>query len=268
MCLAALSSPPWERSISSGCTVSVKNLVYRYGGGADKPAAVDGISFEVAAGERLAIIGASGAGKSTFLLHLNGVLLPASGHIEIGGLAVEPANLREIRRRAGIVFQNPDDQLFTPTVEEDIAFGPLNMGLSRDEVRGRVTKALEQMRLAGYEKRSTHELSFGEKRRVSLATVLAMSPEVIGFDEPFANLDPGMVEQLIDVIRALPATVILVSQEILPAIACADRIAVFHRGQLAAIGPAMEIAANRPLLAQCGVDFHYQGHIWDRLHGR
>jgi cobalt/nickel transport system ATP-binding protein len=193
------------------------------------------------------------------------VLLPSAGTIEIGGTPVHPGTLRQIRSRAGIVFQNPDDQLFTPTVEEDIAFGPLNMGCPHDEVRERVHEALRQMRLEGYESRGTHELSYGEKRRVALATVLAMRPDVIGFDEPFANLDPGMVEQLVDVIASLPATVIVISQEILPAIACSDRIAIFHRGRIAAVGPSLEIARDRKLLAECGIDFHYQGRIWERI---
>jgi cobalt/nickel transport system ATP-binding protein len=171
----------------------------------------------------------------------------------------------QIRRNVGIVFQNPDDQLFTPTVEEDVAFGPLNMGCSVEEAHERVRIALSQMRLEGYEKRSTHELSFGEKRRVALATVLAMRPKVIGFDEPFANLDPGMVEQLVDLIRGLDATVILISQEILPAIASTDRLAVFYRGSVAAVGPTLDIASDRALLRRCGIDFHFYGDIWDRI---
>lgn len=257
---ARLSVVHWESSIS--CSVSIRDLGYRYGNG---KAALEGVSLEIQPGERLAILGASGAGKSTFLLHLNGILLPHTGVVEIGGVPVHAGTLREIRSRVGIVFQNPDDQLFTPTVEEDIAFGPLNMGCNSEEVRERVDGALRQMRLEGYETRGTHELSYGEKRRVALATVLAMRPQVIGFDEPFANLDPGMVEQLVEVIRGLDSTVIVISQEILPAIACSDRIAIFHQGRVAAVGPSLEIARNRQLLSDCGIDFHYQGRIWERL---
>lgn len=230
--------------------------------------ALDGLSLKVAAGERLGIIGQSGAGKSTFLLHLNGVLLPSSGAVRIDGETVCKSNLAAIRSRVGLVFQNPDDQLFTPTVEEDVAFGPLNMGCAGDEARERVRVALQQMRLEGYEKRSTHDLSFGEKRRVALATVLAMRPRVIAFDEPFANLDPGMVEQLITLIRGLDATVILISQEILPAIAAVDRLAVFHQGQIAAEGPALDIASDRMLLQRCGVDFHFYAGVWDQIASR
>jgi cobalt/nickel transport system ATP-binding protein len=245
-----------------GCGVTARNLVYRYGSGR---AVLDGVSLDIRPGERLAIIGPSGAGKSTFLLHLNGVLLAHSGSIEVGGIPVHSGTLRSIRSQVGIVFQNPDDQLFTPTVEEDVAFGPLNMGLRPDDARERVNEALHQMRLDGYGSRSTHELSYGEKRRVALATVLAMKPQVIGFDEPFANLDPGMVEQLVDVIRGLKATVVVISQEILPAIACSDRIAVLYEGKVARVGPSLEIAADRELLARCGIDFHYQGRIWQQI---
>lgn len=247
---------------SAGRRVQAENLVYRYGDG--RPA-LDGLSLDIEPGERLGIIGPSGAGKSTFLLHLNGVLLPDAGCVRIDGEPVRRDNLMRIRERVGIVFQNPDDQLFTPTVEEDVAFGPLNLGCGVEETRARVREALEQMRLQGCEKRSTHALSFGEKRRVALASVLAMRPSVIGFDEPFANLDPGMVEQLVTLLRGLRATVILISQEILPVVACADRIAVFHQGRVAAIGPAHAIAADRELLQRCGIDFHFYRPIWERI---
>ncbi|MBN8730111.1 MAG: ABC transporter ATP-binding protein [Acidobacteria bacterium] len=249
----------------SGCTIDAANLVYRY---PDGRLALDDLSLRVEAGERLGIIGPSGAGKSTFLLHLNGVLLPASGEVRIGDLPVRRDTLMQVRSRVGIVFQNPDDQLFTPTVEEDVAFGPLNMGCSPEETHERVSLALRQMRLEGYEKRSTHDLSFGEKRRVALATVLSMRPRVIAFDEPFANLDPGMVEQLVALIRSLDATVVLISQEILPAVAAVDRLAVIHGGKLAAVGPALEIAADRTLLRTCGIDFHYYAGVWEQILSR
>lgn len=245
-------------------SVEVEGLSYRY---PDGRVALDNVSLRVEPGECLGIIGHSGAGKSTFLLHLNGVLLPQTGSVKIDGIAVRRDNLRQIRERAGIVFQNPDDQLFTPTVEEDVVFGPLNQGLSADEAAARVREALAAMRLEGFDKRPVHELSFGEKRRVALATVLAMNPSVIGFDEPFANNDPDTVEQLVAVINALEATVVLVSQEILPALACSDRLAVFSEGKLAAIGPAFEIARDRELLKRCGADFHFLGEIWDQVTG-
>lgn len=244
------------------CSVEADNLVFRY---PDGRLALNQLSLAIAPGERLGIIGPSGAGKSTFLLHLNGVLLPSAGVVRIDGLPVCPANLPEIRRRVGIVFQNPDDQLFTPTVGEDVAFGPRNMGCSPQEIDERVHAALAEMRLDGYQHRGNHELSFGEKRRVALATVLSMRPNVIAFDEPFANLDPAMVEQLVALIRGLDATVILISQEILPAIASVDRLAVLYQGRIEAVGPALDIARDRSLLRRCGIDFHFYGDVWRRI---
>lgn len=248
-----------------GCRVQAEGLVYRYGDGRE---ALRGVSLDIAAGERVGIIGPSGAGKSTFLLHLNGVLLPTAGVMRVDGEAVTRENRMAIRSRAGILFQNPDDQLFTPTVGEDVAFGPRNMGCGEQETAERVRAALAAMRLEGSEGRHAQELSFGERRRAALATVLAMRPHVVGFDEPFANLDPSMVEQLVGLIRGLDATVILISQEILPAIASVDRLVVLQDGRVAADGPALDVASDRVLLQRCGIDFHYYGDIWRRIISR
>jgi cobalt/nickel transport system ATP-binding protein len=247
-----------------GHEVEVRDLAFSYH--KDHPV-LNGISLTIGAGERLGILGHSGAGKSTFLLHLNGILHPERGTIRIGSEAVTSENISKIRSRVGLVFQNPDDQLFNATVEEDVAFGPRNLGWPEAKVRDHVQKALQEMGLAGYENRPVHELSYGEKRRAALATVLSMEPNVIAFDEPFANLDPSMVEQLVDVIRSLDATVILVSQAILPALACCDRIAVFHQGRVEAVGSTDEIVTKRELLKTCGIDFHFYGQIWRRFFG-
>jgi cobalt/nickel transport system ATP-binding protein len=247
-----------------GCDVEVHDLAFGYH--KDQPV-LDGISLTIRAGERLGILGQSGAGKSTFLLHLNGILHPQRGTIRIGSESVKSENISKIRSQVGLVFQNPDDQLFNATVEEDVAFGPRNLGWPESKVREHVQKALHEMGLAGYESRPVHELSYGEKRRAALATVLSMEPRLIAFDEPFANLDPSMVEQLVEVIRNLDATVILVSQAILPALACCDRIALFHHGRVEAVGSTEEIATNRALLKACGIDFHFYGQIWRRFFG-
>ncbi len=250
---------------AGGCGVEVVDLAFAYH--PDRPV-LDGLSLEVTPGERLGIIGASGAGKSTFLLHLNGILYPQRGSVRIGGESVAPKNISSIRSQVGLVFQNPDDQLFNATVGEDVAFGPRNLGWTEAQVEEHVQKALDQMKLSGYATRPIHELSYGEKRRVALATVLSMQPRVVAFDEPFANLDPGMVEQLVQVIRGLEATVILVSQAILPALACCDRLAIFDRGHVAAVGPTEEIAGNREMLKSCGLDFHFYGRIWRQFFER
>lgn len=251
------ASPP-------ACAVEVEGLTYRY---PDGRLALDGVSLRIEPGECLGVVGPSGAGKSTFLLHLNGVLLPTAGSVRIDGLPVTKRNLPLVRSQVGIVFQDPDDQLFTPTVEEDVSFGLLNLGCPAEEAQARVRETLRELRLEGFEKRSTHELSFGEKRRVALATVLAMRPRVIGFDEPFANNDPATVEQLIRLVNGLPATAVLISQEILPALACADRLAVFRDGRIVAVGAALDIARDRALLRECGLDFYYYAGIWEQLAG-
>lgn len=226
---------------------------------------LNGIDLQIEPGERFGIIGPSGAGKSTLMLHLNGILTPDEGSVIIGDLEVNRESIAEIRQRVGLVFQNPDDQLFNPTVEEDVAFGPLNMGLKQDEVQQRVAEALEEMNLKGFEDHSSHHLSYGERKRVALATVLAMKPEVVAFDEPFSNLSPGMVEHLIKTIKELQATVIIVSQSILPVIATCQRLAILREGRLVAVDATKEIAMNRDLLRESGLDFHYYFDVLKEL---
>ncbi|MBD3412924.1 MAG: ATP-binding cassette domain-containing protein [Candidatus Aminicenantes bacterium] len=231
-------------------TIDIKNLCFSYE--KDHPV-LRGVNISIHNQERFGIIGPSGAGKSTLLLHLNGILY-GQGTVRVGGREVNKDTAPEIRSRVGMVFQNPDDQLFNPTVEEDIAFGPLNMGLGPDEVRRRVKETLEEMRLQGYEKKTSHHLSFGERKRVALATVLAMRPEIVAFDEPFSNLDPSMVEQLLHIIKDLPATVVIVSQEIIPVAACCGRVAVLKEGQIITTGPSYEVVRDKDLLRSCSLD--------------
>jgi len=233
--------------------VSIENLKYAYYPG--KPVLRD-LNLEVAAGEKLGIIGPSGSGKSTLLLQLNGVLR-GEGKIKIGDVPVTKSNLYEIRRKVGLVFQNPDDQLFNPTVEEDVAFGPLNFGLSPKEVAERVKDALGIMHLDGFEKLTSHHLSFGERKRVALATVLAMQPEVIALDEPFSNLDPSMVHELMKKLSSMDASLLIVSQSILPLIAICDRVAILKDGTIIAIDHPRELALNDKLMQSSGLDLGY-----------
>jgi cobalt/nickel transport system ATP-binding protein len=238
--------------MKNGTEVKINNLTFGYHKDHD---VLKGLSLHIKAGERLGIIGPTGAGKSTLLLHLNGILTGKSGNILIDNIEVNRKTLPIIREKVGLVFQNPDDQLFNPTVEEDIAFGPLNFGFSRVEAEKRVKLALDAFNLKGFEKLSPHHLSYGERKRVALATVLALEPGVIAFDEPFANLDPGMVNQIIEIIKSLDVTVIIVSQSILPAFACCDRIAVIIHGELKRVGTPAEIAMDKDLLKNNGLDF-------------
>ena len=242
--------------------VTITDLTFSYEQGIK---VLDGVGLRVEPGERFGIIGPSGAGKSTLLLHLNGILKGQTGTVRIGDLEVVRDTAAEIRQRVGLVFQNPDDQLFNPTVEEDVAFGPLNMGLDPEEVAERVSHALAEMSLQGFEEHSSHHLSYGERKRVALATVLAMRPEVVAFDEPFSNLSPAMVEQLIETVRDLKATVIIVSQSILPVIASCQRLAILKGGRMIATGGVREIASNRELLRECGLDFHFYYDVLDEL---
>ena len=239
----------------------LENLSFTYEG---HERALDGVSLEIAAGERFGIIGPSGAGKSTLLLHLNG-LLRGKGRVSVDGLRLGDDTLGEVRRRVGLVFQNPDDQLFNPTVEEDVAFGPLNMGLDTQSVRERVSGALEAMRLAGFESKTSHHLSYGERKRVALATVLAMRPSLVALDEPFSNLDPSMVRQLVEIIRGLDATVVVVSQQILPVLSFCERLGIMIEGRFEAVGSTREIVRDRALLARCGLDLDYYCDICKRF---
>jgi cobalt/nickel transport system ATP-binding protein len=214
------------------------------------------------------LAGRSGAGKSTLALHLNGILAAECGEVRIDGRLVEKSNLAWVRSRVGIVFQDPDDQLFTPSVGEDVQFGPLNQGLTAGQARERMEAALDVVRLTGFEARLNHELSHGEKRRAALATVLSMRPGLIVFDEPFANLDPSMVQHLAEIIRELPVTVILISHEILPALECCRRMVVMGDGVIDADGVAMEVARDRELLARHGLDFYFYDKVWQELRQR
>jgi cobalt/nickel transport system ATP-binding protein len=210
----------------------------------DGRTALSGVDFEVEAGERVAIMGPNGAGKTTLVLHLNGILQPTAGRVTVGELVVEKANLREVRRRVGIVFQDPDDQLFMPTVREDVAFGPHNLGLRGHELDHRVQDALAAVGMADSADRAPHHLSFGERRRVAVATVLAMDPEVLVLDEPSSNLDPAARRELAEILLSLPVTTVLVTHDLPYALQLCPRSIVLNSGRVAAEGPTREILAD------------------------
>lgn len=241
--------------------IKIENLSFSYSPG---KRVLNSVSLEVMPGEKFGIIGPSGSGKSTLLLHLNGVLM-GEGKVTIGETVVTTKTLPVIRRLVGLVFQNPDDQLFNPTVGEDVAFGPLNFGLSRDEVRSRVTEALASLNLTGFEKLTSHHLSLGERKRVALATVLAMKPEIVAFDEPFSNLDPSMVLQLMELIKSMDSTQVIVSQSVLPVIAICDRMAILKDGEIAAIGAPLDLAKDKELMKASGLDLGFYCEICRRL---
>ncbi len=218
--------------------IQVRGLRHRY---ADGTQALDGVDFNLEPHECVALLGANGSGKTTFVLHLNG-LLEGEGSIEVCGMAVERRNLDQIRAKVGLVFQDSDEQLFMPTVIEDVAFGPLNRGLSPDQAIDRAHRALAQTGMSGAMDKAPYHLSSGEKRRVAIAGVLAMEPEILVLDEPTTSLDPPGQRDLIRLLRTLPQSKILVTHDVSFAKALADRAVFFERGRVAGEGTVTEIA--------------------------
>ncbi len=210
--------------------------------------ALYGVDLHVHAGERVALLGPNGAGKTTLVLHLNGILMPGVGTVSVSGLPVSKANLREIRRRVGIVFQDPDDQLFMPTVREDVAFGPRNLGQRGAELDRTVMEALEQVGMADDVDRPPHHLSFGQRRRVAVATVLAMRPEILVLDEPSSNLDPASRRELADIVRALPVTLLMVTHDLPYALELCPRSVILDDGVIVADGETGALLADADLM--------------------
>jgi len=229
--------------------VRIDNLSFCY---PDGQHALTDISLTIHQGETVALIGPNGAGKSTLLLHLNGILR-SNGVVKILGRPVDDKNLRWVRSQVGLVFQNPDDQLFSPTVFEDVAFGPINMGYSEAEVRQAVTRALGWVGMGGYEQRSPHHLSVGEKKRIAIATVLSMMPEILVIDEPTSNLDPSSKWSLIGWLKRLPMTRIIASHDLELVQALCQRVIVFDKGRVIADGTTNCILADIPLLRAHGL---------------
>ena len=226
--------------------IEIKGLTYTY---PDGRKALSGIDLEVVEGESLGIIGPNGAGKSTLLLHLNGILR-GEGEIRICGLPLKRENLRMIRQKVGLVFQDPDHQLFMPTVFDDVAFGPLNMGLSEPQVREVVRRALKAVDMLEAESRSSHHLSFGQRRRVSLATVLSMNPVILALDEPSSNLDPGQRRNLINFLKSQNSTKLIATHDLELVLELCSRVVLVNSGKIVAEGETSEILGNKPLLEE------------------
>lgn len=228
--------------------IAVRDLRFRYPGRAEP--ALDGLTLEVGAGERVAVLGANGSGKTTLLLHLNGLLEGQAGHVEIGGQRVERASLRDVRRRVGLVFQDPDDQLFSATVGDDVGFGPANAGVRGAELEHRVADALAEVGAGGLIERTPHHLSGGEKRRAALATVLAMRPDVLALDEPTSGLDPLGRRELAEVLAGLAAAQLIVTHDLPFALRNCPRAVIIDRGRLVADGPTPALLGDAELLAR------------------
>ncbi|MBU1001169.1 MAG: energy-coupling factor ABC transporter ATP-binding protein [Proteobacteria bacterium] len=231
--------------------VEVCDLRYCYPDGTE---ALLGVDFRIHHGESVAIVGANGAGKSTLLLHLNGCLVPKVGQVRIGDCPLTPSTLQQIRRTVGMVFQDPDDQLFLPTVYDDVAFGPLNLGLPPDEVEARVRHALDTVNCEHLSKRPPYKLSGGEKRSVAIATVLAMSPDILVLDEPSSNLDPRTRRKLITLLQGFEHTKIIATHDLDMVMDVCERTIVFHKGKVLADGATRDIFSNDALLEQAHLE--------------
>jgi cobalt/nickel transport system ATP-binding protein len=231
--------------------VEMKNLDFTY---PDGTIALQDISFRITHGESVALIGANGAGKSTLLLHLNGFLAPTKGTIRVGDVPVTKSTLFSIRRIVGMVFQNPDDQLFMPRVYDDVAFGPLNLGLPLEEVDARVLHALAQVGLSHIKDKPPYRLSEGQKRSVAIATVLSMTPDILVMDEPSSNLDPKSRRNLINLLKTFTHTKIIATHDLDMVLDLCERTIILHQGKIAADGPTMELLQNESLLDQCHLE--------------
>ena len=241
--------------------IETRSLTYAYGEG---PVVLDRISFTVPHGEKVAVVGPSGAGKSTLLMHLNGLLpestpkMPSNSSVTVDGLAITQNQLPAVRQRVGFVFQDPDDQLFCPTVREDVAFGPLNLGLSREEVLARVEQGLTTVGLAGYEQRSTLQLSLGERKRVCVAGVLACRPRMLVLDEPFTNLDPRARRSLIDILKRFDGAQIIATHDLDLVVELCDRVIVLDDGAIQADGRVHALLRDPELMNRHGLEVPWQ----------
>lgn len=239
--------------IPSGCdgdVLVVNDLHYSY---PDGHQALNGVSIKLCSGDKVALVGPNGAGKSTLMLHLNGIL-NGHGGVEVAGKTITRENLPAIRAMVGLVFQNPDDQLFSPTVFEDVAFGPLHMGLPEVDVRARVDAALEAVRMSSYRDRLSHHLSVGEKKRIAIATVLSMNPSLLVLDEPSAGLDPRARRTLINLLRELPITMLVSTHDMAMVKELFPRTVVMDEGRVVADGLTHDILEDEALLTAHGLE--------------
>jgi cobalt/nickel transport system ATP-binding protein len=226
--------------------LDVRGLAFAY---PDGHQALYGVDLHVHRGERVALLGPNGAGKTTLVLHLNGILTAGAGSVAVSGLPVNRENLQEVRRRVGVVFQDPDDQLFMPTVRDDVAFGPANLGVRGTELDARVVEALDRVGMVDFIDRPPHHLSFGQRRRVAVATVLAMEPEILVLDEPSSNLDPASRRELADIVTALDVTVLMVTHDLPYALQLCPRAVVLSDGVIVADGSTYDVLTDDALMS-------------------
>ena len=233
-----------------GDVLQIQDLDFTY---PDGHVALRGVNLSICEGERVALVGPNGAGKSTLMLHLNGILGDKSP-VSIAGMSIDPDNLPVIRALVGLVFQNPDDQLFSPTVFDDVAFGPLHMGLPEDEVYQRVEEALEAVQMTGFGERLSHHLSMGQKKRIAIATVLAMRPQILILDEPSAGLDPRARRSLINFLQDLPITMLVSTHDLRMVQEVFPRMIIMDEGRIVADGYTGDLLEDSILLEKHGLE--------------
>ena len=231
--------------------IVIEHLHFTYPDGTE---ALRGVELSIDPGEKVALVGPNGAGKSTLLLHLNGILGGGHGSVSIDGTTVEPATVKRIRAAVGLVFQDPDDQLFSPTVREDVAFGPIHMGVPESELHHRVERALAAVGMSGFERRVPHHLSLGQRKRISVATVLSMDPSMLVFDEPTAGLDPRGRRELMAVMASRPETLLVSTHDLAMVAEALPRTIIIDEGVVVADGPSAELLQDEELLEAHGLE--------------
>ncbi len=238
--------------------LSIKDLAFAY---PDGHQALFGVNLDVDFNSRVALLGPNGAGKTTLVLHLNGILQTMSGLVTVAGIEVKKENLKEVRRRVGIVFQDPDDQLFMPSVFDDVAFGPINLGLAKAEVNQRVSEALTKVKMQDFAERPPHHLSFGQRRRVAVATVLAMEPDILVLDEPSSNLDPASRRELSEILLSLDVTILMVTHDIPYALEICPESAILNEGRIVARGNTRELLSDSEIMKANRLELPFGMHL-------
>jgi cobalt/nickel transport system ATP-binding protein len=257
-------TPPDEAPDARTPVLEVEGLAFAY---PDGHQALFGVDLTIGRGERVALLGPNGAGKTTLVLHLNGVHLAGSGRVAVDGVQVTKDSLQEIRRRVGVVFQDPDDQLFMPTVREDVAFGPANLGLDPHEIEHRVEEALSRVGMLDFIDRPPHHLSFGQRRRVAVATVLSMRPDILVLDEPSSNLDPASRRELAEILVDLDVTTLMVTHDLPYALELCQRSVILSGGTIVADGATIDLLTDSELMARHRLELPF-GFEPDRLRDR
>jgi cobalt/nickel transport system ATP-binding protein len=219
------------------------------------------VNLQIDKGERVALLGPNGAGKTTLVMHLNGILLSDQGIVKVAGIKVDKENLFEVRKRVGLVFQDPDDQLFMTTVRDDVAFGPSNIGIQGEELNKVVDYALDQVKMKEFADRPPHHLSFGQRRRVAVATVLAMKPDILVLDEPSSNLDPASRRELAEILLNLDVTIFMVTHDLPYALEICPRAAILNNGKIVADGNTRDLLGDEELMESNRLELPFGMHL-------